>query len=106
MDLAIQKLPQNDRILVDLAFSHTLFGQYLNEKGIRGSRDEFLKAGHLYESAEKLDKKYPLLPANWSVLEFYMGNYIKAKERLEQSRKLGFKPDPEYVRDLESKLKK
>jgi tetratricopeptide (TPR) repeat protein len=106
LDLAIQKSPQNARILVDLAFSHTLFGQYLNEKGIRGSRDEFLKAGHLYESAEKLDKKYPLLQANWSVLEFYMGNYLKAQERLEQAKKLGFQPDPAYVKDIESKLKK
>ncbi len=60
----------------------------------------------MYESAMKLDTKYPLLHSNWSVLEFYMGNYPKAKERLEQATNLRFKPDPAYVRDLESKLKK
>jgi tetratricopeptide (TPR) repeat protein len=106
LGLVFDKAPQNVRILVDLAFSHTMFGQYLNDKRKAGSHDEFLKAVRLYEAAAKLDAKYPLLHSNWSVLEFYRGNYLKAQERLDQAKKLGFQPDPEYVRDLESKLKK
>ena len=106
LGLAVEKAPQNVSILVDLAFSHTVLDQYLKEKGKTGSRDELLKAERLYEAAVKLDPKYPLLHLNWSVLEFYRGNYLKAQERLEQARSLGFQPDPAYVRDLEIKLKK
>ncbi len=105
LDMAINKSHQNARLLVDSAFAHTLFGQYLKEQGGAKSRDKFLKALHLYESAEKLDPKYPLLYSNWSALEFYMGNYLNAQKRLEQAQRLGFQPDPAYVKDLESKLK-
>jgi len=106
LSMAAEKAPRDVRILVDLAFSHTVFGQYLNENGKGGSSDEFLKAERLYEAAAKIDTKYPLLHSNWSVLEFNRGNYLKAQERLEQARKLGFRPDPEYVRDIETKLQK
>lgn len=106
LDMAYKKSPENARIIVDLAMSHTYFAQYLNSKGNASAQDEFSKANNLYDAAAKRDNKYPLLYANWSVLEFYMGNYIKAKERLAQAEKLGFQPDPAYVKDIESKLRK
>jgi hypothetical protein len=106
LGLAVEKAPRNVRILVDLAFSHTMLGQYLSAKAIAGSDDEFLKAGLLNEAAEKIDSKYPLLHFNWSVLEFHRGNYSKSKERLDQAKNLGFQPDHEFVQDLDKKLRK
>jgi tetratricopeptide (TPR) repeat protein len=106
LGMAVEKAPRNARILVDLALSHTTFGQYLINNGDTGSRDEFLKAKRLYETAEKIDPNYPLLHFDWSVLEFYQGNYLKSQERLNQAKKLGFQPDPVFVQDLEGKLKK
>jgi tetratricopeptide (TPR) repeat protein len=106
LTLAAEKAPHNVRIIVDLAFSHTVYGIFLKDTGNKSSHSEFLKAARIYETALKLDMKYPPLHSNWSVLEFYMGNYIKAKKRLEQAINLGFKADPAYVRELESKLTK
>jgi tetratricopeptide (TPR) repeat protein len=106
LGMADEKAPRNARILVDLALSHATFGQYLNNIGNTGSHDEFIKASGLYEAAEKIDPNYPLLYFDWSVLEFYQGNYLKSQERLDQAKKLGFQPDPVFVQDLEGKLKK
>jgi tetratricopeptide (TPR) repeat protein len=106
LDMAFKKSPANARIIVDLAMSQTLFASYLKAKSDANAQQEFLKAISLFEAAAGHDNKYPLLHANWSVLEFYMGNYLKAQERLEQAKKLGFQPDPAYVKDIENKLKK
>jgi tetratricopeptide (TPR) repeat protein len=106
LDMAFKKSPANARIIVDLAMSQTLYASYLKSKNDANAQKEFLEAVRLFETAAEHDSKYPLLYANWSVLEFYMGNYHKARERLEQAKKLGFQPDPAYVNDIEAKLKK
>jgi tetratricopeptide (TPR) repeat protein len=100
--MANARSPKNARILVDLAFSHTILGDYLlsNKKS---AKDEFNKARTLFQQAEKLEPEYPLVYSNWSVLEFYTGNYSSAKKLLAKSKKLGFKPDPAYEKDLMSK---
>ena len=59
----------------------------------------------LFQKAEKLEKNYLLIYSNWSVLEFYEGNYSAAKSRLDFAKKLGFKPDPNYEKELKEKLK-
>jgi len=69
----------NPRLLVDLAFSHTLLGAFLKSQKQSEYKDEFLQARKLLKDAEKLDSSYPLLYSNLSVLEFYVGYYIKAK---------------------------
>jgi tetratricopeptide (TPR) repeat protein len=106
LKLAKAKAERNAGITADLAFSHTLLGSYLSRKGGPASVVAFAEADRLFEEAVQLDPQYLLAYYNWSVLEFYKGNYRKAKERLEQAKKLGFQPDKDYVRDLEGKLKK
>jgi uncharacterized membrane protein/Flp pilus assembly protein TadD len=95
--------PQKAKIMVDLAFSHTFLGNYLlsNKKS---AQDEFKKARFLFFQAEEIEPTYPLIYSNWSVLEFYDGNYFTAKQLLDNAKRLGAKPDPAYEKDLESKV--
>jgi len=102
LGMAKSRSPQNGRILVDLAFSHTVLGELLHTKNIN-AQEEFNTARALYKQAEKLEPAYPLVYSNWSVLEFYAGNYSVAKNLLAKSKTLGFKPDPSYEKDLGSK---
>jgi tetratricopeptide (TPR) repeat protein len=104
LGIANKKKPKNARIMVDLAFSHAILGEYLLSKK-KIAKDEFNQARILFQQAEKLEPEYPLLYSNWSVLEFYAGNYESAKKLLAKSKKLGFNPDPDYEKDLESKIK-
>ena len=99
------KLPQNNaRIIVDLAFAHTILGQYFKENNKSEANVEFAKGKALYEAAERIEPTYPLLYSNWSVLDFYICDYVKAKEHLDKATSLGFKPDPTYLKELEDKL--
>lgn len=93
----------NERLINDLAYSHTLLGAFLKEEN-KNPDEDFLKAEELFKKAKAIQPNYPIIYSNWSVLEFYMGNYPKAKDLLEQSKKLGFEPDPSYVKDLEAEL--
>lgn len=102
LEMAKSRSPKNARILVDLAFSTTILGNFLlTEKKI--ANDEFNKARSLLQQAQKLEPEYPLVYSNWSVLEFYSGNYSTAKQLLAKSKKLGFKPDPAYEKELQNK---
>jgi len=96
---------KNPIIMVDLAFSETLLGCFLKENQKPSFQEHFNKARILFQKAEKLEKNYPLIYSNWSVLEFYEGNYSAAKSRLDFAKKLGFKPDPNYEKELKEKLK-
>ena len=102
LGMANARPPQNARILVDLAFSHAILGDYLLSKK-KSAKDEFNKGRALLQQAEKLEPEYPLIYSNWSVLEFYSGNYSLAKKLLARSKKLGFKPNPAYEKELGSK---
>ncbi len=101
LETACEKSPNNSRIMVDLAFSHTMLGAAVLKQHHRpGVDDEFAKAQALFESAMNLEPDYPLLHYNWSVLEFYREDYSSAKTRLDEAVRLGFKPDPSYLKDL------
>lgn len=105
LEIAQKKAPSNARILVDLAQSHTSLGAFYNDSKRPGANDEFNKARALFDAAEKLEPEYPLVYADRSILNFYAGDYVRAKEQLDKAKSLGFTPDPKYVADLESKLK-
>jgi hypothetical protein len=100
LEIANQKAPKNARIMTDLALSHTMLGAVLRQPRRPAADDEFAKAQALLEVAAKIEPSYPLLHYNWSVLEFYRGNYIRAKARLDEAERLGFTPAPEYLKDL------
>jgi tetratricopeptide (TPR) repeat protein len=106
LEMAASRQANNPNILVDLGYSCTGLGVLLKDKGDLASTNDFLKARAAFERAERLNPDLPPLHSNWSVLEFSQGNYQKAKERLDRAKKLGFKPDPAYVKSLENKLRK
>ena len=99
------KLSKNNaRIIVDLAYSETLLGGFLKENNKTDFQIHFNRARTLYIKAEKLEKDYPLIYSNWSVLEFYEGNYAAAQLQLATAKKLGYEPDPAYEQALKEKL--
>jgi tetratricopeptide (TPR) repeat protein len=103
MALSIQE--NNSNIIVDLAYSYTGLGDFLNKNNKPASKDAFSRARMLYEKADKLGPQLPPLHLNWSVLEFCEGNYSKARERLDNAKRLGYKPGSPYEKELEEKLK-
>jgi tetratricopeptide (TPR) repeat protein len=104
LKMAFDKDKKNGRILGDLAFSYTLLGHYLVSNGKDG-KDNFEKARDLFPKAFKLDPKYPLTVANWSVFYFYTQDYAAAKKKADEATKMGYTFSPEYLKDLEKKLK-
>ncbi len=101
------ELSNNDPgILVDLAFSKTLLGNYLKQNKKASYKKYFEEADNLFVKAAQLENKYPLLYFNWSVLKFYEGSYSEAKSKLKLAKNLGYTPDPNYEKELNGKLKK
>ncbi|MCP3933366.1 MAG: tetratricopeptide repeat protein [Bacteroidetes bacterium] len=95
--------PENKLLLADLALSYTNLGATLKEENKNYSK-AFAKADVLYEKIISMPPEIPIIYSNWSYLEFYKGNYFRAKELLSHAIKLGFKPDPEYEKELNEKL--
>lgn len=96
----------NPRMLIDLAYSETMLGAFLKGNQKEGFQNHFDKARNLFKKSEKLETSNPLLYSNWSILEFSEEKYTEAKEKLDIAKKLGFKPNPEYEKDLMEKLNK
>ena len=106
LEMAASRQTNNPNILVDLGYSRTGLGVLFKDKKDPASTNEFRKARAAFEQAERLNPDLPPVHSNWSVLEFWQCNYQKAQERLDRATKLGFNPDPAYVKTLEDKLKK
>ena len=96
----------NARIMVDLAYSETLLGVFLKENAEPDFQKHYDNARTLFKKAEQLEKDYPLIYSNWSILEFYEEKYEQAKKKLDIAKSLGFIPNPNYEKDLAEKLKK
>jgi len=104
LEMANSKARNNYRITIDLAFSYTVFGEFLKTQGRSPESGKyFQRARELFKQAESIGSRYPLLYYNWSVLEFYEGNYQMAKARLDEAKELGFNPDPQYEEELKTK---
>jgi tetratricopeptide (TPR) repeat protein len=104
LKMAVDRDTKNGKILGDLAFSYTLLGHYLNSNGQDGS-EKFEKAGQMFPLAFKLDSEYPPIVANWSVFYFYTQDYSAAKKKADEATKMGYELSPEYLKDLNDKLK-
>jgi tetratricopeptide (TPR) repeat protein len=96
--------PNNGKIIGDLAFSHALLGKELSSKGADAA-GQYAKAELLFREAYRLEPKHPPIVANWAALNFYAGNYPEAKRLLDKAIELGYKPDPEDVREIWDKVK-
>lgn len=95
---------KNYKIIADLAHSYSLLAFILKGEG-KLNKDVFEKAEKLFEEAKNINSKYPVAYFNWSVLEFEQGKYAKAKELMNRAKELGFKVNPDYEKELNSKIK-
>lgn len=107
LQIAKDKAPNNGRIIGDLAYSHTLLGQFLQveKNSNKSALEHFQIAGSLFLEANKKEPNYPPNIANWSILYFYTKDYEKAKSKADEAAKLGYEFDPNYINDLENKIK-
>jgi tetratricopeptide (TPR) repeat protein len=97
--------PKNYKIMVDLAYSHTLLGGYCSDQGSKEKAGaEFSEAQNILQKAEEINGQYALLYSGRSFLGFYSGDYEKAKIYLEKAKELGFRADPMYESELLRKL--
>jgi tetratricopeptide (TPR) repeat protein len=107
LEMANVKAPEDGRIIGDLAFSHTVLGQYFqsNRRANKKAQGHFETAGELFSKAYTKAPTYPPITANWSVFFFYTGNFEKAKAKVDEAFMLGYRFSPNYIEELESNLK-
>lgn len=106
LEMAMDRSPEDGRIIGDLAFSHTILGHYFQSRddGTQAQR-HFETAGSLFSTAYAKTPTYPPLSANWSLLHFYRGDYKQAKAKAEAAIMLGYQFSPDYIQELESHLR-
>lgn len=92
----------NGKITGDLAFSYTIMGYYLSSNGKDG-KVNYKKAEELFTEAYRREPKYPPIPANWATLKLYTGEYKTAKKLMAEAEKLGYTPDPAFLKELDEK---
>jgi len=107
LQIAIQKDPNNGRIIGDLAISHNFLGQYYRykKKNDIEAKKSFETAGELFITAYKIEPAYPPIVGNWSFYFFHTGDYRQAKNKADEAIKLGYSYNPGYIKDLENNLK-
>ncbi|MDD5772987.1 MAG: hypothetical protein PHX78_05920 [bacterium] len=106
LEKANELFKDNPNLLIDLAHSEIMLGNFLKDNKREEFQNHFDKARSLFQKSEGLNKNIPLLYLNWSLLEFFEKKYAEAKVKLDIAKKMGFKPDLNYEKDLEKHLKK
>ncbi len=96
--------PDDGRITGDLAVSYTLLGNYLKTLGKNG-KQEHEKAEELFVEAYAREPNHAPIIYNWAVLKFHAGDYQACKKLISEAEKLGLKPDPELMKELDQKLR-
>lgn len=107
LEMANDRIPEDGRIIGDLAFSHTILGHFYQSysQSEEEAKEHFETAGELFSKAYRKAPAYPPITANWSVFYFYTGNYEKAKTKADEAIMLGYRFSPDYIKELESKVK-
>ena len=95
--------PQEVRYPVDLALSHIFLGNELKKENMDYD-GEFNKAEKLLKDAKSIQQDYPMIYANLSILEFYRGNFPKAKRLIDKATELGFIVQQSFEKALNEKL--
>ena len=103
LEMAESIAPNELRIIVDLALSYVFLGNEL-KKNQEVYQHYFDNAEKSLERAIIIKDDYPMIYANYSVLEFYRGNYPKSKEYLDKAKALGFKMELPFEKLLIEKL--
>jgi len=97
--IANSKMPHDVRILTDLAFSHTVKGEFL-QLNKRPYGNEYNMARKLYQEAESANEKYALLYFNWSSLELADGKCQEAVRLNGKALSAGMPTDARYEKEL------
>ncbi len=103
LEMAKSLAQENLRLNVDLSLSYIFLGKELKAQHSEFNVN-FEKAAELLEEAIVIQKDYPMIYANLSVLEFYRGNYKKSKIFFDKATALGFDMQPSFVKLLNEKL--
>jgi tetratricopeptide (TPR) repeat protein len=102
LEIAKSIKPEELRLIVDLSLSYIFLGNELkknNEKYIQ----YFVKAEKNLNNAITINEDYPMIYANYSILEYYQENYSLSKKYLEKAKSLGFQIDPLFEKKLNEK---
>lgn len=95
--------PINARLTTDLAYSYILLGKELQAQN-QNPEEEYSSAYHLLNEAKAIQPDLSITYFYFSLLEFYKGNYSKAKDFLNKADSLGFVVDQSYNKALNEKL--
>ena len=95
--------PEELRLIVDLSLSYIFLGNEL-KKNNEQYRQHFDKAEKNLNNAIAISENYPMIYANYSVLEYYREDYSESKKYLEKAKSLGFQIDPSFEKKLNEKL--
>lgn len=104
LKMAAEISPKNGKIIGDLAYSYTVLGGFLASNK-KGGNSEMEEAEILFTHAVEFEPSSPSIYANWSILKFMNGDYLAAKRLLDKAIEIGYKPNPDYLKDLADKLK-
>lgn len=104
LEKALSFDPNNNKIMVDLAFAYTKSTYYIkmDEKEKNNILNEAIE---YYEKAEKIDDKYYVLYNNWAVTLMILEKYQEALDKLNYLKSIGLKPNPDFVKNLEEKIR-
>jgi tetratricopeptide (TPR) repeat protein len=97
--LAHEKAPQDGRILGDLAFAHSIFGNHLMREG-EDSETHLSKASKYFEKAYELTPDYPPIVAHWAMHLFWVGDIKNAKEKVAKAQDAGYRFKSQFLEDL------
>ena len=95
--------PEELRLIVDLSLSYIFLGNEL-KKNNEPCTQYFDKAEKNLNTAITINEDYPMIYANYSVIEYYREDYSQSKKYLEKAKLLGFQIDPSFEKKLNEKL--
>lgn len=100
---ALELDPENNRIMVDLAFTFTKL-VFLYEGEDSRKVTLLIAANAIFEKAEEIDNTYHPLYNNWAVTLMALGKYREALDKLKYAQSIGFEPNPDFIKELEEKI--
>lgn len=106
LEKASSLIPDNARLMADLAHAYSLLGRdYLNKEN--KTSDVFLhKSEDLFSKAERIDPSYGLLYAYWASARYYHRDFRGAWEKIHRARETGAGAEltPAFLEALDKRM--
>jgi len=103
LEMAKSIKPDELRLIVDLSLSYIFLGNEL-KKNNEPHIEYFDKAENNLNNAIAIREDYPLIYANYSVLEYYREEYSQSKKYHDKAKLLGFQIDSLFEKKINKKL--